>query len=88
MFFKREASVTNHWNTLLAELYGSPDLMNRFLAHPAEVLREKGIPLPEGIEIKALADTASVRHVVIPYLDPEGETATEQIETRSSKIVM
>jgi hypothetical protein len=45
------------------------------------VLQDLGVTLPPGISITILADTATLQHIVIPYLPPaSGELSDDQLE--------
>lgn len=48
----------------------------RLLAHPVEVLREAGLEVPEGMRVKVLQDTPTLKHLVIP-VRPSGLSARE-----------
>ena len=38
----------------------------QLIADPAAVLTAEGVAIPEGVTVKVVADTASVRHIVLP----------------------
>jgi hypothetical protein len=80
--------MSNPWNELLAELYANSELLKEFKQNPGALLRERGISTPEGVELKVLEDSSTVRHIVIPYLDPADGINLEKIETRTSKVIL
>ena len=73
---------------LFLELAGNAELKRRFLASPREVLAERGIPVPEGVTLKVLEDSESLRHIVLPHMPSTGRHAPEELERRQSKIVV
>ena len=48
------------------------------IADPAAVLAAEGVAVPEGVTVKVVADTASVRHLVVP-LQPRRELADAEL---------
>ena len=73
---------------LFLELAGNAELKRRFLASPREVLTERGISVPEGVTLKVLEDSESLRHIVLPHMSSKGKHAPEEVEKRQSKIVI
>lgn len=53
-------------NRLIARCWADAAFKNRLLADPAAVLREDGVDVPAGIQLRAVEDTAQVVHWVIP----------------------
>ena len=51
---------------LVSRAWSDPSFKERLLSHPAEVIRESGIPVPDGIAIRVHEDSASVRNIVLP----------------------
>jgi hypothetical protein len=73
---------------LVAKLYNDPELKRHFLAEPATVLVEEGIPLPAGVSLKVLEDREDLRHIVLPFIKPEEKAGLEVLEQRTSKIIL
>jgi len=80
--------MTNEWKDLLAELYADPELMARFKKNPIDVMRQQGFIILPGIRYEVLEDTGTLRHLVIPYLDPKGGINVEKIESKTSKVIL
>jgi hypothetical protein len=80
--------MSDQLSDLLTELYSNSELLQEFRQNPAAFLQGRGVPIPEGVELKVLEDTATVRHIVLPYFDPKGGINLEKIETRTSKIIL
>ena len=66
-------------------LLADPGLLARFKADPGKVLRERGIPLEEGITYRVVEDTDTLRHLLIPYAAAEAGGTAETLEGRISK---
>ncbi|MEI6310402.1 MAG: NHLP leader peptide family natural product precursor [bacterium] len=73
---------------LIMSLNSDPELKRRFLAEPAAVLVERGIPLPAGVSLKVLEDRDDLRHIVLPFAKPWGQANLEDLEQRASKIII
>ncbi|BEQ15343.1 nitrile hydratase subunit alpha [Desulfoferula mesophila] len=71
-------------NSLFADIFADAELKARFIADPRAVLEEKGAAPPAGVELKVLEDTASVRHIVLPYLDQDTPLTAEELEKRAT----
>ena len=55
------------FDELLLDVYRDVELKRRFLNNPARVLRERGVEVPDGVELRVLEDSPTVRHIVIPH---------------------
>jgi hypothetical protein len=73
---------------LILDLYSDPELKKRFLADPAVVMKERGVTVPEEVILKAVEDSPTVRHIILPYLKPGEKSSMEEIEQRASKIII
>jgi hypothetical protein len=49
------------WEFLVAEVWANDELMERLLAHPAEVLTERGFLLPEGAQLEVVREAEIIR---------------------------
>lgn len=54
---------------LIAKAWADADFKARLQSSPAAVLREAGIEVPEGVDIKVVEDTDTVKHLVLPKQD-------------------
>ncbi len=73
---------------LIMELYANPELKQDLLNDPKSVLKDKGFSIPEDTEIRVVEDTKTVKHVVLPYLEPSEKLTPEELETRLTKIML
>ncbi|MCK4359903.1 MAG: nitrile hydratase subunit alpha [Candidatus Cloacimonetes bacterium] len=72
---------------LIMELFANPELKQRFLKDPANVLKEKSFDIPGDTEIRVVEDTKTVKHIVLPYIEPGEKLIPEELEARISKVV-
>ena len=63
---------------LVAKAWADPAFKARLVQEPAAVLAEQGIAVPEGLRLRVVEDTSTVRHLVLPAA-PESLT-DEQLE--------
>lgn len=52
---------------LTARAWTDPAFRERLLANPAQEMREAGLEVPQDIEVRAVADTESVRHIILQH---------------------
>jgi hypothetical protein len=72
---------------LLMELYANSELKEEFIANPKKVMAEKGIEIPEKINIKVLEETEATKYIVLPYLDKKESLDAENLERKMSKSI-
>ncbi len=53
-------------NQLIAKCWSDEGFKQKLLADPAAVLKAEGVALPDGLSVKALENTDTVFHLVIP----------------------
>lgn len=70
--------------------YKAPEYRSRVVREPRAVLREFGLELPAGIEVKVWDSTAELRYMVLPqrpvHTEGMGETELAAIVTRNGMI--
>jgi len=83
------------WEFLVAEAWADDVLMERLLSRPADVLTERGFPLPEGVstEVVREPDVARIRFtapdgnvltLVLPPRPNDGEISESHLEVMAS----
>lgn len=65
------------WDLLVADAWADDALMQRLTKDPASLLKERGMKVPPGVQVKVFADTDKVTHLVIPP-KPTGEAMSEE----------
>ena len=63
---------------LVSQAWADPSFKERLISSPVEVMRESGIPIPDGIAIRVHEDSPSVRNIVLPA-KPD-ELSDEQLD--------
>jgi hypothetical protein len=58
---------------VIARAWRDPGYRSRLLSSPREILIEEGLEIPDGMAIRAFADTATVRHIHLTSLTTEAE---------------
>jgi hypothetical protein len=65
---------------VIARAWSDDGYKARLVANPKSVLTEAGIVIEDGPELRAVEDTADVRHFVIPVAPAEGELSEDALE--------
>ncbi len=63
---------------LVAKAWADEEFKARFLSDPAAVLHEYGLPVPPGVELRAVENTDKVLYFALP-LPPSDELSDEQL---------
>lgn len=58
---------------VIARAWRDPGYRSRLLSSPREILIEEGLEIPDGMAIRAFADTPAVRHIHLTSLTTEAE---------------
>ncbi len=61
----------NPMGKIIAKALQDEAFKQQLIADPAGVLKAEGVEVPEGIAVKVVADTESVRHLVLPAVTGE-----------------
>lgn len=64
---------------IIAKAWADPAFKERLLADATAVLREEGVVVPEGVEVRAVENTETVFHLVIPPVQALGDDALQSI---------
>ena len=65
---------------ILSKAWSDPVFKQRLLANPASIVREYGLEVPPGIELRVVEDTDRVRHVILPPPPSSAELSDSQLE--------
>ena len=63
---------------IIAKSWSDPDFKQQLIDNPTETLKQQGLELPEGKNIKVLADDEQTRHLVIP--NPPKDLNDEELD--------
>ena len=75
------------WAKIVAQAWADADYKARLLADPVAVLKEAGLDLPAGVDLRVVENTANVAHFVLPA-PPIGAHGTELEERVSALSIM
>lgn len=64
---------------IVAKTWADEAFKARFLSEPVQVLKEHGIDVRDGVEVRVVENTKDVVHIVLPAR-PEQELTEEQLE--------
>jgi hypothetical protein len=67
------------WSQLVAKARADPAFKKRLLADPAAVLKEHGLLVPAGKQIKVVENTDKVIHLTIPLAPAPEELSAEEL---------
>ena len=68
------------WGQVVAKAWTDESFKQRLLAEPATVLREQGMEVPPGVEVRVVENTGTVAHLVLPTRPAEGELSEAELE--------
>ena len=66
------------WGQIIARAWADEEFKARLVSSPKAVLREYGLEMAPGIEVRVVEDTEEVRHFVLPP-SPTGELSEEEL---------
>jgi hypothetical protein len=73
------------WAKLVAATWTNEDLRKKLLSDPHAVLKEHGIELPAGVDVKVVQNTPQVFHMVLPpkpwVSEVEGQTVDDRLQS-------
>jgi nitrile hydratase alpha subunit len=69
-------------NNVIAKASTDEDFKQRLLTNQAASLRDEGVEIPPGVEVRVLEDTDQVRHLVLP-MKPSGEAAAAALPRKA-----
>jgi hypothetical protein len=69
--WEQQKEYAKRYGQLVAKAWQDAAFKQRLLADPVGVLREHGIDLPSGMEVKAVEETDTMRYMILPAKPPE-----------------
>ena len=70
----------NQWGQIVAKAWQDDIFKKRLVAEPAVVLKEHGIQVPAGVQLRVVENTDQVIHLTLPAQPREGELSDEELE--------
>lgn len=74
------------WGQVVARAWRDPAYKQQLLAEPAAVLREAGIEVPAGQQVRVVENTDQVVHLVLPQ-QPAGTLSDEQLDQVAGGVI-
>ena len=65
---------------IIAKCWSDDVFKQKLMSDPKSVLKEQGIEVPPGLEIKTVENTAKVFHIVIPAKPTKNELSDEDLD--------
>ena len=62
----REATPQAVWAQILSKCWTDAHYKTKLLADPVAVFQAEGLPVPQGLKLRVVEDTAETAHLVIP----------------------
>ena len=56
------------YGKLVAAAWADEDIKQRLMESPKEVLKEYGVEMPEGVDIRVVEDTPEIKNLVLPVM--------------------
>src|SRR5262252_4364236 len=75
------------WAETVTKAWDNEAFKNRLIADPAAVLKEQGLQVRPGIQVRVLENTDKIVHLTLPP-KPSGEISEEQLEHVAAGTVM
>ena len=81
---KQERFQRKQWGQIVARAWTDPEFKARLISNPQAVLREHGLEVEAGVELRVIEDAAptddtpGIRHLVLPAC-PAGDMAEEEL---------
>jgi Nitrile hydratase, alpha chain len=69
---ERSEADMKKWAQLIAQTWADEKFKRRLIENPAAVLRERGIEMPPGAELRVVENTEKVRYLTLPA-KPSGD---------------
>jgi hypothetical protein len=67
------------WGQIVARAWADESFRRRLLADPPAVLKEHGITLAPGVQVRVVEDTAALRHLTLPLRPDTDQFAEEDL---------
>jgi hypothetical protein len=65
---------------VIRRAWSDPEFKARLIADPAAVLAGAGVPVPPGVKVRVVEDTAKLMHLVLPPHEETGELGDEALD--------
>jgi hypothetical protein len=76
----RRREQARKWGQVVARAWSDEAFKRRLLAEPGAVLREQGMDVPPGVEVRVVENTDTLIHLPLPPKPAAGELSEEQLD--------
>ena len=70
----------NPFAKVVAQAWSDEDYKRRLIDDPAGALAEAGAEVPDGVQLRVVEDSETVKHLVLPPPPGEGEIGEQDLE--------
>jgi hypothetical protein len=67
------------WDQIVARAWTDESFKQRLLVDPATVLREHGLAVPAGVQVRVVENTDQVLHLTLPNRPGNGDLSEEEL---------
>jgi|SRR5688572_14406859 len=71
---------SNAWGQIVVKAVADEKFKMRLLANPSAVLKEHGLEIPPGIQVKIVEDSDKVVHLTLPANSSTNELSEDELE--------
>jgi hypothetical protein len=83
----QEHDFNKLWGKLVAQSWADQTLRKRLISDPSAVMKEHGLPVPPGVQVKIVENTASVVYLPIPAKPSQSELSEAELNLMARAIV-
>jgi hypothetical protein len=67
------------WQQIVAKAWADQGFRKRLVTNTSDVLKEHGLAVPPGMQLRVVADTGNLRHLILPP-SPSEELSEAELE--------
>jgi hypothetical protein len=68
---------------IIGQAMSDINFRKKLLADPVQTLRGAGVEVPDGVSVQVVEDTATLVHVVLPAVEPDGAMVDNDLDAVS-----
>ena len=78
-FMNAEQQISS-WGQVVTKAWQDDGFKKRFLANPSAVLKEHGLEVPPGVELRVVENTDRIQYLTLPAQPRDGELSDAELE--------
>jgi len=75
----KQSASEKQWAQVVAKAWSDAAFKKRLLTQPAAVLKEAGVDVPEGLQLKVVENTERLAHLILPPAPAGAELSEEAL---------